>query len=264
MTRRIQTFRGTSGSQPVFFTSEEERPANLTNITLISSIDAEQSPFDIPNPVETWSLDGDLGLTGSQDGTLFVLNTGNKQFGPGPIPGSQALYMDGANRYSVASTASLVITGDITVMVFIFTAAFQTTQQNFLQHAGPGETEVNNFIYDMRLASNNALQTVVEEGAGSNITIASSPLYSMMPGQWHHVAYRRDSGVHSHLHNGRLFHSESANNPTGGGSGQLVIGAFIDDTVDYTGYMYQLKIFDRPLSDETIRKEAESVLGSQI
>ena len=264
MTRFLETYRGVSGSQVVYFTNEEERPVGLSNVTLISSVDAERTDFNIPNPVETWSFDGDSGLTGSQAGNLFVLNTGNKQFGPSPVPGRQALYLNGANRYSVANTSSLVIVGDITVSVFIYPSAFSTNQQNFLQHAGNGETEATNFIYDIRLETNSALRSVVETGAGSNIEITPSPLYSIPPGEWSHVAYRRESGIHSLFHNGRLIHSESAANPTGGGSGQLVIGAFLDDTVDYFGLMYQLKIFDRSISDADLRREAEAVLGTEI
>lgn len=264
MIKVLQTFRGYSGSLPVYYTNEQIVPTGLTDVTLISSLRVEtEEGGELQGAVESWTMNGDLGLTGSTDGTLLSVGTGTKIFGPGPLSKQQSIFLNGSTRFQSPITASLQITGDVTLSFFVYPITSVSTDAAMVTVHGDAssDTEPNNFLYDLRVNQGNTLQGFFEEGAGVNVFTTPSPGSSIAAGKWSHVVYRRTAGTSSIFNSGRQVAEVDTGNPTGGTNARLHIGAFSNNSTFFTGYIARVKIFDRGLSDDEILQEKTAILG---
>lgn len=268
MTKVLQTFRGFSGSQPVYYTNEQVAPIGLTGVALVSSlrIDGDEST-GVDGAVEFWTLNGETGLTGSVSSVLLSVGTGTKIFGPGPISQEQSLFLNGSTRFQSPVTGSVQIADDVTVSCFIYplTSIGAVTADIVAASGGSSsELEADNFLYDLRQTQGNRFESFFEVGAGANVFITPSPGSVAVAGRWSHIVYRRTSGTSSLYNNGRQVHTQDTGDPSGGSNAQVHIGGFQNNSSFFAGYVSRIKIFDRGLSDEEILQEKTAVLGAEI
>lgn len=265
MTRLLRTYRAISGSQTVYYTNEDEVPAGVTGITLISTVQIEKGALadnTFPTPIDSWTLDGESGLTSSVDGGEISLTTGTKYFGPGPNIGTNSLYFDGSTRWSMPATASLQLTGSMSVSLFVFPGGTATGNEMILAYAAAAESDPTNALYSFRFNADNNLAIFLESGSLST-NIGFSTDTKCHPGRWHHFVYQRDENdTHFVYVNGIQVSSESVGNVTDGSSSFLNLGAWPDDTEDFTGFLYNLQIFSEPLTLKQIRQIKNNTIGT--
>lgn len=250
----------------MYFTNDEERPAGLTNVIQISSLRVETTDTgDLPDPIEAWSFNGDSGLTGSQDGTLLSLATGTKIFGPGPLTNQQSFFCNGSSRLSTAVTASLELTGAMSLSAFVYPVTDAAAVQFPVAYAANNETSDGNSLYSLRITAGNLYTIFLETGSGSDILPQPTPDFAVQAGQWNHLVYVRDENNTNFMyHNGVLVHSGTEGGPTGGSNSFMNIGAFPSDGSNFTGYVFSVKVFGVPLTANQVRLESNSVLGGRI
>jgi len=153
--------------------------------------------------------------------------------------GSNAYSFDGINDYiTVPSTGSLQIASDISIAVWIKADSY-AEWESIIQYSNPGEAEADNYLYNIAWANTGGdIRFFWEYGGGSNVWTDFNT--NLNTGQWYHlVAVRNTSEMKAYLYvDGALFSSQTySNNPTGGTTSQLRIGAdsagyYFDGTID--------------------------------
>lgn len=266
MVRFIKTYRALSGSQVVYYTNEESAPSGTTSASLVSTIQLENEELPegvLPTPIESWTLDGVSGVTGSIDGTQLSVAIGTEAFGPGPIPNTKSLFLNESTRWTTPTTASLQLTGSMSLSFFAYPVDLAGGLNDLVTCAGSTDSEADNSLYSLRFNSNNNLELFREEGAtGTNIDTDVNTRHH--PGQWYHFVYTRDSGTNENIVyvNGYEVSNTTDNNPTGGTAATLNIGAWPGNSQYFFGFIYQVKVFDRILTPKQVLQIKNSVLGN--
>jgi len=111
--------------------------------------------------------------------------------------------------------------------------------ESIIQYSNPGEAEADNYLYNIAWANTGGdIRFFWEYGSGTNVWTDFNT--NLNTGQWYHlVAVRNTSEMKVYLYlDGALFSSQTySNNPTGGTTSQLRIGAdssgyYFDGTID--------------------------------
>jgi hypothetical protein len=270
MPRTITQFKALSGSNYVYFTSEEAEPSNISQKTIVGTT---TRPLELHDdrfgPVELWTLDGQAGMTGSVEGIVFDESVGSAGFGYSPIVGRQALYCDGVSRFSAAATGSLQITGDVTVMALVYpSVTASSAQMDLLNCRGSvGNVQAHNTLYGLSISTaQQAFFGFFETGSGDNhFILSSTPYVGVQNGQWSHLAYLRDGSTNKLFINGILVFSSASGNPDGGTSSFLSLGGPQPAaTQKFHGWISSVIVYNKALTDAQVRGEALRTLGDLI
>jgi hypothetical protein len=216
MSRTITQFRALSGSNYVYFTSEEIEPSNISAKTIVSTFAKPLEYHDLTfDPIEIWQFDGTMSASINSGNTLTV-STGSERYGPSPTIGGQSFFFGGDTRLTSSVTASLQLTGAMTLEMLVYPASpTSAASQEYVlvRHQTGGEAENTNALYSVSLGASvsggetgpNVLTAFFESGSGADTNLVTSPLFSIEPGRWHHIAYTRTSVTGNFLyHNGIL------------------------------------------------------------
>jgi len=193
------------------------------------------TPVNMSGNVGLWHFEGNANDT-SGEGNNGTVSGATQVAGR---VGSNAYSFDGINDYITApSTGSLQIAGDISIAVWIKADSY-AEWESIIQYSNPGEAEADNHLYNIAWANSGGdIRFFWEHGAGSNVQTDFNT--NLNTGQWYHLVAVRDTSemkVYLYL-DGVLFDSQIySNNPTGGTTSQLWIGAdsagyYFDGTID--------------------------------
>lgn len=173
---------------------------------------------------------------------------------------NSALDFDGTDdNITVASTATLQITGDITVSAWINMASF-TDNDYIYAHSTDGETSATNNLYSLRwnTASGNDLLYEHENGAG--VDTVNTFDTNLSAGAWYNIVTVRNATTNTIkiYVNGTQQDSTYTytNDPDGGTSGYLTIGArnALDTSLGFVdGLIDDVQIYSYALSPVQIK-----------
>lgn len=180
-------------------------------------------------------LDGTY-IGGPTLGQLPLINTGN------------SVSFDGTDDYIEVSSASLIITGDVSVELWMHPDSLSTLQTWVMfAHSATGDPESDNALYSVR--TNGAdLDTFWEYGDGNNEVVSSANNLSV--GTDYSILVTRDNTAKEvkFYVNGSLIATKSyTNSPTGGSAGTLKIGQWSDGQFA-NGLIDEVAIYNAVLS----------------
>ena len=223
------------------------------------------------SPVSYWRLGESSGTTasdeqGANDGT----------YNNSPTLGATALLsavsdsaveLNGTDQYvSVGASASLQITGDLTLCAWI-KGSLTGDGRIIAYGTGAPDVEANNYLYDITLMSSGAIRYFHEYGAGINVLFNFSN-FTASADTIYFVCVTRDAtaGEIKLYVDGSLKDTQSYSNaPTGGGSSSMAIGAAPSVTDHFDGVLDEVAIFNSVLSASAITDlYAAGILGSTV
>jgi hypothetical protein len=193
-------------------------------------------------PEGYWPFNGSLSdVTGN--GHNFSVTAGVAQYGPGPTPGTRALFCNFASRFTAATSGDFAALGDVTIEALVMPARTHTGTQAFIAtFAGADETSATNAHYSLRLVPQNVTSIFHEHGAGVNDALDSDHVLPI--GQWSHFACVRDGSDDKLYINGvNILTTNALTPPDGGGSNVLMVGDFPEATGPYHGSISQLRVY---------------------
>jgi len=190
----------------------------------------------------------EFGNNGNVSGAIYNATEG--------YDGRGAYDFGGSDDVILQTNDNLDILGDLTISVWGNYDDLSSSANKILTRAGDGETEATNYLYTIALKNDTTMRIFWEHGAGINVDITSSATFSADAGEWHHYAVVRDSSaktVKFYIDGAELGTAQSySNNPTGGTSSFLTIGAGPTLTSEFDGMIDDLIIFNKSLSSEQI------------
>lgn len=174
----------------------------------------------------------------------------------GGKPGVQFFSVSGDGRV-LQSASSLVRTGDMTIAVYCSDVEYwhHTTSGSFISHglSAGAEVEDENETYDLRCQAG-VVAEFHENGVGVNNFATSTIVPESRPGLV--VARRTVSTKTVEFDSVENNDSDTyTNDPTGGTSGRLALGAFskLDGAINpMTGNLLEVVVYDAVLTDEAI------------
>ncbi|MFL1013472.1 choice-of-anchor D domain-containing protein [Flavisericum labens] len=207
--------------------------------------------LDTMSDGSTWDIDGTLyasldadndgdvdGSTDSErDGILDTFDTDSSIFGsPRDLDRKLHLFFDGRNDYG--EDTNVIPAGDATIMAFIRSNGANTLNEDRMV-AGQD---------DFYLRINDADNTVSVVVEGTTLTSTSA----ITDGIWTHIAATTESGSTKLYING----VEEASDNSGGitDASNLMIGKSSAGNQHYHGYMDELRVFDKALTADELRK----------
>lgn len=195
--------------------------------------------------------------------------SGQWSWGDYDMLGRQTMLLNGseaADEYWLLSSANspkFRITGDVTLHACgrRESGAGGTTQHIIMQAEG-GETSADNYLYDLYW-DGGTWKMFWEYGSGSNEDVVSSLTTSV--GNWFLITARRDTAALTvdffltEWINGVPVYSEElgvsyTNNPTGGGSTELIIGTNSSAQNPWGGNLGDLRVYNTALPIDTCRQ----------
>lgn len=210
------------------------------------------------DPVGLWQFNETLNDT-SGNGFHLAVSTGQERYTE-IYPGVRGVALYSTRLIYNAFTATLGITGDITLEALMYLRTYPTSADaSIATHINAGETSNDNVLYSLQLnATTGALGWLSESGSGVDATynINNAPGLGLS-----HVAATRTSNVIQFYLNGRAVGSASSalTTPTGGTSGRFSVG--------YSGQsgpecvLASLKVCNIALSAAQIATEYNITLG---
>lgn len=178
-----------------------------------------------------------------------------------------AIDFDGVDQYLNAGRGTadaLAITSDLTVETWIQFDDVSGTQ-GIIDFANPGGASAANVLYQVEI-SNGDIRYTHENGSGSSETLTFNT--NLTTGDWYHISVSRDvsSKAISLYLDGELFETQNytGNDPDGGGSSVLVIGAtgaggaLGENPLD--GRISDVRVWDATRSSEQIANNYNKIL----
>ena len=216
------------------------------------------------NPVGLWQFNNDLSDSSGNDNN-FELSTGTEVYAD-LFPGLRGVYFDGATTLQIANgfVSELAISGALTVEMIIVSQVQATTINSIVSHVGSpsGDSQADNYLYDVRLGTEDRLQYFAENAGGVDITFTAAA--AINAGMLTHVALTRNSSGDVKFYiNGvthALWQSSGLSSPDGGTNGRLYAGASVISN-DWQGALCSLKIIDSQLSDSEVLAEFQRTIG---
>ena len=218
------------------------------------------SDIGVEDLIAYYELDETTGVVVDELGTNDGTNYGSTRGETGII--NYSFYFDGSNDYvGVPHDASLQITGNLSVSLWFYIDAF-TTGNHIIEYRASGESEATNYLYSWLINSDGSATYGHEYGAGQDEWRNYNP--GLNTGEWYHLAMVRD--VNLNEYNIYLNGEESdtwsfVNDPSGGSSGSLRIGA---DTITgkyHDGRIDEVGIWDRVLTFDEVSDLYNSGVG---
>lgn len=265
MSRIVNTYRALSGSEYVYYTSDEIPPNGITNISLVKS---EIKPNELHsssslsskgyNVVGLWQLNGDLtDDTGASD---LAVSAGQEKYVPGPVKNSKAFSFNDVTYLNEAvSNSALHLSGTVTLMAAIKPYGLSSTgitPEHIVIMAGSG----TDYLWSFSVVDENELRVEYYDGSGQTIT--PSPVVVLEPGRWNHVAYvREDNNTAKIFVNGIRYLSASVTLPNEAVSPSLYVGAFAGGTNPFLGSVSSLAVISGSLPDAEIAIQSKILIG---
>ena len=279
MPRTVTYFTGISGSDTIFFSNEDVRPAGLSNVKQVGQkvFPLEYHELsDDPDMLALWQFDGNLVGTGSQATDMTVLGGASEKYGSGPVPGRQAFLGNADRSLSTgAATGSLQLYSDVTYVCLYFPHEGSSpandggSQQTIFSIRGANSVDsaANNSLVNISYgAGNPGLGNFIESGS-NNTTFIPNIRQVLAQRSWNHLACSYDSagtGFKMYV-NGLVVMSQSVNQPTDGTSSRpRLLGPLTNDVAQARGYICSFAIIGRTLTDNEVFKLAKKTLGDSI
>jgi hypothetical protein len=218
------------------------------------------SDIGVEDLIAYYELDETTGVVVDELGTNDGTNYGSTRGETGII--NYSFYFDGSNDYvGVPHDASLQITGNLSVSLWFYIDAF-TTGNHIIEYRASGESEATNYLYSWLINSDGSASYGHEYGAGQDEWRNYNP--GLNTGEWYHLAMVRD--VNLNEYNIYLNGEESdtwsfVNDPSGGSSGSLRIGADILTGKYHDGRIDEVGIWDRVLTFDEVSDLYNSGVG---
>lgn len=279
MSRTVTYFTGISASQTVFFSNEDERPSNLSNVKKVGQ---QVFPLtyheldDDPDMLALWQFDGTLAGTGPEGSSFEVLGGASEKYGPGPVPGRQAFLgnADRSLRHTV-NTSSLQLSSSVTYVCLYFPHEGSSPADDGGSQQGPFQVRglnssaalADNALINLSYGSGNPGIGVFIESGTDNTTYVPTPRQVFIQRSWNHIAVSLDSAgtTLKYYVNGTVIFNETILQPSDGTSARVrVLGPQTNDVGQARGYICSLAIIGRTLTDNEVFKLAKKTLGDSI
>ncbi|WP_282136593.1 choice-of-anchor D domain-containing protein [Seonamhaeicola maritimus] len=203
---------------------------------------SDGSTYDIAGTLYA-SLDGDNdgiidGVTDSErDGVLDAFDTDDAAFGsPRDLDRKLHLFFDGRNDYG--EDTNVISSGPATMMAFIRSNGANTN----------GDDRIIMGQDDFYLRINNSDNTVSAIIEGTTLTSSTA----ITNGRWTHIAVTTESGNSVLYINGVSEDTDSSGGITS--ASNLMIGRSSANDKHYHGYIDELRVFDKALTADELRK----------
>ena len=178
---------------------------------------------------EIYQFNGNLNAEVGVIGAATMLS-GAATYGPGAVPGTSAIYLDGVDdivQISAAPTPTLGYVSNFTIEMLVMSNGIQSGSAppfgpHILRHGEAGEAEPENITYDLQFGADNELVIFYEHSTGVNDQIDTG--FFLTPFTWHHIAYQRFTTVSRLFVNGTMIARATDDTATGGTNSALTVG----------------------------------------
>lgn len=280
MPRTVTYFTGISGSETIFFTNEDTRPAGLTNVKKVGqkvfSLQYHEIS-DYPEALALWQLDGNLSGSGPEADDMEVLGGAAERYGPGPAFGRKAFFGDKNRSLRMLTvTSSLQLSSSVTVMMLYYPHETVITndgagQQALFQIRGLNSSNTaddNALMQCVHGETNPGIGHFYENGAGTNNQLPfDQPQYPLLR-KWNHLAasINSDGTARKVYVNGKVVQSWTGITSADGGTNARprILGPQTNDVGQAAGYICSVLIVGKQLSDNEVFKAAKRTLGDSI
>jgi hypothetical protein len=227
------------------------------------------------SPLASWLFDGDL-LDSSGNGYGLSLDQGSTRFCvSGLIPddgvdrGLAIEVLTGNNRFTRALTAALQITGSLTVQALVWPKQWDTGSQIIVESSASTESEADNYLYQVGVATGGNIFNFWEYGTGSNESSGSGSSYNVSQ-SWQVVTARRtDNGdgtsdTNYWWNDKKVATFTGENTPTGGTNTTLRVFGGRENARYFNGLCAGLQIYDRALTDAEVYAQVARVIPRYV
>lgn len=209
--------------------------------------------YDVSGPVGfEITASGDDGRTDIQPVTVTIRDMTFE-----PQVNGGVLSFDGTDSVTMGRGPDddLAITGDLTVEMWINPSDLSGGRLLSFG-AGDGETSADNVLYSLHISESGTLAFISDTGQRDQ-QVATFDAVDLTQGAWQHVSVVRDNGageLRLYL-DGRIAQTlDYAVTPTGGGAGQLVLGADTGgEGGGFSGLMDEIRVWSSVRDADAIR-----------